>query len=104
MCRVEPWDRGHGQQNEYENPGVVSQGGRLLDARLRGSKFYLYSVERGSGSDMTPTGMAAEVANDFVVSTLGRNSDRPQRTFFSVISLDADAKLRLVVECRMLRP
>ena len=71
MCRVEPWDRGHGQQNGYENSGVVSQGGRLLDARLWGLKFYLYSVERGSESDMTPSGKAAEVANDFVVRTPG---------------------------------
>jgi hypothetical protein len=51
---VELWDdRGHGQENEYENSGVVPQGVRLLHARLRGSKFHLSSVERGSGSDMT---------------------------------------------------
>ena len=104
MCCVEPWDRGHGPENEYENSGVVPQGRRLLHARLWGSKFYLYTVERGSGSDITPSREAAEVANDFVVRTPGLRQEPRSATKSILLSGFAwrERKLSLAAECHML--
>ena len=42
LCRVEPWDGGHGQENENENSGVVHRADAYFYPRLR--------VECGSGS------------------------------------------------------
>ena len=94
-----------GQENECENSGVVPHG-HLLHARLWGSKFYLSSVERGSGSDMTRIGKAAEVTNDFVVRTLGLRQELGPVTKSILLSGFAwrKCKLSLAVECHMLRP
>ena len=90
----------------YENSGVVSQGGRLLHPRLWGSKFYLYTVERGSGNDITPSWEAAEVANGFVVRTPGLRQELGPATKSILLSGFAwrERKLSLAVECCMLRP
>jgi hypothetical protein len=77
-----------------------------LHAGLRGSKFYLSSVERGSGSDMTRSGKAADDANDFVVRTPGLRQELGPATKSILLSGFAwrERKLSLAVECCMLRP
>ena len=49
-----PGINGHGQENECENSGVVPQGGRLLHARLRGSKFICPRSNVGLRQELGP--------------------------------------------------
>jgi hypothetical protein len=68
LRRVEPWDRGHDQENEYENSGVV----RRADASFTPGVKILFVLSRTwERKWYGARRKAAEVANDIFVRTLG---------------------------------